>query len=79
MLLIMEGIGDGSDGMGFDMPMLMNQQPQFFGAYGQDGSPVPSVLPGQTFQDEPSMGVGDDQNDAKRRRIARVRRFSFSF
>ena len=74
----MEGIGDGSDGMGFDMPMLMNQQPQFFGAYGQDGSPVPSVLPGQTFQDEQSMGVGDDQNDAKRRRIARVRGFSFS-
>lgn len=67
----MEGLGDGTEGLGFGMPMLMNQQPHLFGAYGQDGSPVQSVLP--AFQDEPSMSTGEDQNDAKRRRIARVR------
>lgn len=69
----MEGMGDGTEGMGFEMPMLMNQQPQLFGTYPQDGSPVPSVFQGPNFQDEPAMGTGDDQNDAKRRRIARVR------
>lgn len=68
----MEGIGDATDGMGFDVPMMMNQQPSFLGAYGQDTSPVPSVFPGATFQDDAGMGLGDDQNDAKRRRIARV-------
>ena len=75
----MEGMGDTTDGMGFDMPMLMNQQPQFLGAYGQDNSPVPSVFPNATFQDDSAMGVGDDQNDAKRRRIARVGEFLFPF
>lgn len=68
----MEGMGDTADGMGFDVPMMMNQQQQFLGAYGQDTSPVPSVFPGATFQDDSAMGMGDDQNDAKRRRIARV-------
>lgn len=75
----MEGMGDTTDGMGFDMPMLMNQQPQFLGAYGQDASPVPSVFQNATFQDDPATGTGEDQNDAKRRRIARVGEFLFFF
>ena len=68
----MDGMGDGSDGMGFDMPMLMGQQPQLFGAYSQDSSGVSSILPGPVFQDDGLMGGNDDSNDAKRRRIARV-------
>ncbi|PYI07288.1 fungal-specific transcription factor domain protein [Aspergillus sclerotiicarbonarius CBS 121057] len=68
----MDGIGEAPDGMGFDMPMLMNQQQQFFGAYGPDGSPMASAHQNLSFQDDPSMGAGDDSNDAKRRRIARA-------
>ncbi|KAB8232919.1 hypothetical protein ETB97_005609 [Aspergillus alliaceus] len=70
----MDGMGEGPDGMGFDMPMLMNQQSHIFGAYtdGSRGSPLNSVLPNPTFNDEPSMGAGEDANDAKRRRIARA-------
>jgi hypothetical protein len=71
----MDGMGEGPDGMGFDMPMLMNQQPHIFGAYSHDGSrgsPLNTVLPNPTFNDDSGMGAGDDVNDAKRRRIARV-------
>ncbi|KAL5343357.1 fungal-specific transcription factor domain-containing protein [Aspergillus crustosus] len=67
----MDGIGDGPNGMGYDMPMLMNQQTPLFGAYPQDGSPVTAGLPNPTFHDD-SMGLGDESNDAKRRRIARA-------
>ncbi|KAF7587884.1 hypothetical protein BBP40_006620 [Aspergillus hancockii] len=71
----MDGMGEGPDGMGFDMPMLMNQQTHIFGAYNHDGSrgsPLNSVLPNPTFNDDSGMGVGDDSNDPKRRRIARA-------
>lgn len=69
----MEGIGDAPDGMGFDMKMMVNQQPNpYGGTFAQDASPVYSGLPGPSFQDDPAMGMGEDQNDAKRRRIARV-------
>lgn len=68
----MDGIGDGANGMGYDMPLLMNQQTPIFGAYNHDGSPVAAALPNPTFHDESSLGIGDDTNDAKRRRIARV-------
>ncbi|KAL3488492.1 fungal-specific transcription factor domain-containing protein [Aspergillus germanicus] len=67
----MDGIGDGPNGMPFDMPMLMNQQTPLFGAYGHDGSPVTAALPNPSFHDDPSMGL-DDNNDPKRRRIARA-------
>lgn len=53
--------------------MLMGQQTHLFGAYNQDGSAVSSVLPGPVFQEEIPMGGNEDTNDAKRRRIARVR------
>lgn len=69
----MDGMGEGSEGMGFDMPMLMNQQPNLFGAYGPDGSPMNPVLPNPTYDDAALM-AGDDTNDSKRRRIARVSR-----
>ncbi|KAH3447608.1 hypothetical protein KXV91_001854 [Aspergillus fumigatus] len=68
----MDGIGDGTESMGFDMPMLMNQQPHLFGSYGHDGSPVAPIFSNPTFQDEPSIGAADDNSDAKRRRIARA-------
>jgi hypothetical protein len=66
----MDPMGRDPNDLGFDMP-LMNQPPQIFGAYTSDGSPIPPSLNGQLFADD--MGLGDDSNDAKRRRIARVR------
>ncbi|KAL4944783.1 hypothetical protein BDV06DRAFT_186464 [Aspergillus oleicola] len=68
----MDGIGDGPNGMGYDMPIFTNQQTPIFGAYNHDGSPVTASLPNPSFGDENSMGIGDDNNDAKRRRIARA-------
>lgn len=68
----MDSLGDDPEGLGFDMPMLMNQQNQMFGSYGNEGSPMPSGLAGPSFQDDAMMGSTEDQNDAKRRRIARV-------
>lgn len=70
----MDGLGD--DGLGFDPNhMMMNQQQQqqqFFGSYSQDGSQMAS-LAGSMYPDDSALAVGDDANDAKRRRIARVR------
>lgn len=65
----MDGLGDG-DGMGFDMPM-MNQQSQLFG-YPNDDSQVPGMTVGSMYPDDAAL-AGEDANDAKRRRIARVR------
>lgn len=67
----MDGLGDG-DGMGFDMqPMMMNQQPQLFGAYPQDSSQM--GMSAESLYPDDSLAAGEDANDAKRRRIARVR------
>lgn len=71
----MNGMGENQEGMGFKMPMLVNNQQNMFGAYNQDNSAVPSVLQGPVFQDESTMGGNEDHNDAKRRRIARVKTF----
>ena len=62
------------DHMGFQLPAMppqvMNQPPQIFGAY--DGLPqLPPDLAAQMFTD--SGLLLDDSNEAKRRRIARVR------
>ena len=66
------------DHMGFQLPPmappLMNQPPQIFGGYGPgpDGLPqFPPDLAAQMFSDSAMML--DDSNEAKRRRIARVR------
>lgn len=72
----MDGIGENPESMGFDMPLLMGQQSHIFGGYNQDGPAVSSALPGPVFQDEPAVGGNEDNNDAKRRRIARVGDFS---
>lgn len=52
--------------------MMMNQPPQIFGAYNADGSPVPPSLPGPIFSDDNNAGNAEENNDVKRRRIARV-------
>ncbi|KAJ5703428.1 transcriptional regulator family: Fungal Specific TF [Penicillium malachiteum] len=65
----MDGLGDG-DGMGFDMRM-MNQQQQLFGGYTHDGSQM-TMPGGSMYPDDSTMGIGDESNDAKRRRIARA-------
>jgi hypothetical protein len=69
----MEQTTDGSDGYGFDLPSnyMSQQPPQIFGAYNPDGSPVPPVLSGSIFGDSNEQG-SVDENDPKRRRIARV-------
>lgn len=66
------GQGDG-DGMGFDMSSMPNQPPQIFGARNPDGSPIAPSLPGPVFSDDLLSGNLDESNEAKRRRIARVR------
>lgn len=60
----MDGLGDG-DGMGFDPPM-MNHTPQLFN-YDH------TQMQAGSMYDDSSLGAGDETNDAKRRRIARVR------
>lgn len=67
----MNGLGDG-DGMGFDMGMMNQQQQQLFGSYLNDGSQM-SMPGGSMYADDSTMAAGDESNDAKRRRIARVR------
>ena len=68
----MDGLGDG-DGIGYDMqPMMMNQQSQLFGAYSHDGSQMSGVATGSMYADDSGLNAGDETNDAKRRRIARV-------
>lgn len=55
------------------MPQLINQPPQIFGrSYAPDGMPtLPPEIAAQMAFDPTSLL--DDPNDAKRRRIARVR------
>jgi hypothetical protein len=55
----------------FGLPGIVNQPPQIFG-FNADGSPAAPTLPGPIFQDHGDTGSADD-NDPKRRRIARVR------
>jgi hypothetical protein len=68
----MEQTADSNDGYGFDLSSnYISQPPQIFGAYNPDGSPVPPVLSGSIFGDGNEQG-SVDENDPKRRRIARV-------
>lgn len=61
------------EGIPYDMSQFVSPQPpQIFGAYNPDGTPIPASLPpGAYFGDYNDGGV--DENDPKRRRIARVR------
>ena len=57
--------------MPYDLPTIANPPPTIFGAYNHDGTPIPPVLSGPIFGDHGDVGSADD-NDPKRRRIARV-------
>lgn len=61
------------DSLGYDISQFMPQQPpQIFGGYNSDGTPLPATLPpGAYFGDLNDGSI--DENDPKRRRIARVR------
>lgn len=61
------------DGFNYDMNQYQGTPPSdapIFGAYDLSGQQIPGSLPpGQYFGD---LGDGIDENDPKRRRIARV-------
>lgn len=62
------------DGFNYDMNQFPDstpgETPKIFGAYDQNGQPIaPSLPPGNYFGD---LGDAIDENDPKRRRIARV-------
>ncbi|KAL1959873.1 hypothetical protein VTO42DRAFT_1018 [Malbranchea cinnamomea] len=65
------GQNDGEN-LGFEMRPMTNAPPQTFGARNPDGSPIAPSLPGPVFSDEQVAGSVDENNDAKRRRIARA-------
>lgn len=68
----MDQLGGGADTYNFELPSnLMSQPPQIFGSYNPDGSPVQPALSGSIFGDSNEQG-SVDENDPKRRRIARV-------
>ena len=61
------------NGFAIPTPQLMNHQapPQVFGAYTPDGLPMNPAMTDMVFGDPSTLM--DDNNEAKRRRIARVR------
>ncbi|EXJ72140.1 uncharacterized protein A1O5_04644 [Cladophialophora psammophila CBS 110553] len=60
------------DGLGYDMSQFVSPQPpQIFGAYNADGTPIPPILPPGAYFGDFNDG-GADENDPKRRRIARA-------
>lgn len=56
--------------LNFEIPTILNPPPTIFGGYNPDGTPIPPALPGPVFGDV-DLGSADD-NDPKRRRIARA-------
>jgi hypothetical protein len=67
------------DNLGYNMSQYMSQQPpQIFGAYTSDGSPIAPSLPGGNYFGDLNDG-GFDENDPKRRRIARVCAYPLCF
>lgn len=62
------------DGLGFDMPQFNPQQTQqIYGSYNMDSSQLTPNLSGGTAFGEANDAASVDDNDPKRRRIARVR------
>ena len=59
------------DGLGYDMSTFAPQQnSQIYNSYNADGSPVPNIMSQNNYYMD---GFDDgDQNDPKRRRIARA-------
>ena len=68
----MDNLSEDLDGMGYDMSHIMSQAPQIFGGFNTDGSPVTAGLSDSMFAENQDPG-SVDENEAKRRRIARVR------
>ena len=54
-------------------PPMMNPPPQIFGNYPHDGMSMAASLPDMTGSMFTDGTLLDDSNEAKRRRIARVR------
>jgi hypothetical protein len=69
----MDSSGADLGGLGFDMSPLMNQPPQMFANYNADASPMQYDQMGSAPPEDSNAGNADEMNDAKRRRIARVR------
>lgn len=61
----------GNPSRSFEVPGIVNPAAQIFGGFRHDGSTTPPVLPGPIMQDHGDSGSADE-NDSKRRRIARV-------
>lgn len=58
----------------FDLPPLTNPPPQFFGGMGAEASPtIPNFDFNEGQGDAQDQDGVNDENDPKRRRIARVR------
>ncbi|KAL1980505.1 hypothetical protein VTN96DRAFT_4029 [Rasamsonia emersonii] len=70
----MEGIGGDSEGLGFEMPPMMNQPRPMFANYNAAGSPAQQQYgqPSSAPPEDSTTGNGDEMNEAKRRRIARA-------
>lgn len=69
----MDTVGDGNR-LGLDMqPMMMDHKLQLDGSYSHDGSQMTGIPAGSMYPDDSTLAAGEDSNDAKRRRIARVR------
>ena len=71
----MDSYNPSQEEQSFDIPPLVNPPPQVFGAYAL-GSPLAGSFTGNFFQDDQVGGNTEESNDAKRRRIARVRMLS---
>ena len=70
-----------SNGFNFNIPPppKVDQPPQIFGNFSFDGSSLPPSLPGAFLGEDGNVLLGEellDQNDPKRRRIARVNKLS---
>jgi hypothetical protein len=61
----------GGFNFGLEVPEIENPPPLVFGRFNADGSPALPNLTGPIFHDHGDVGSGDD-NDPKRRRIAKV-------
>lgn len=58
---------------------ILHTPPQVFGAYAADGSPIPPTLSGPIFKPEHLGLLGEESpNEAKRRRISKVRQVSIT-
>ena len=72
MVIAMDSYNPSQEEQSFDIPPLVNQPPQVFGSYAP-GSPLGGSYQGNFFPDDQVGENIEESNDAKRRRIARVR------